>query len=136
VGRGQLHWKLRNDKRVVLMEGINARYLNAGDFQPRPGFATLDASFISLTKLLPAVTHVLASKARIVTLIKPQFEAGKEQVERGGVVRDPEIHQVVINRIRQFGEQEQGLIWLDMCTSPLRGPAGNIEFLSYWEKPE
>jgi 23S rRNA (cytidine1920-2'-O)/16S rRNA (cytidine1409-2'-O)-methyltransferase len=71
-----------------------------------------------------------------VTLIKPQFEAGKEQVERGGVVRDPEIHQVVINRIRQFGEQEQGLIWLDMCTSPLRGPAGNIEFLSYWEKPE
>jgi len=136
VGRGQLHWKLRNDPRVVSMEGINARHITPDLFPTRPDFAVADVSFISLTKVLPAVKKVLTNTAEIVTLIKPQFEAGREQVEKGGVVRDPAIRQDVVDRIRAFGESELTLTWVGCVESPLKGPAGNVEFLAYWRVTE
>jgi len=134
VGRGQLHWRLRNDPRVTVMEGVNARYLDSASFVPPPEFAALDVSFISLTKVLPAVKDVLAGLGVLVTLIKPQFEAGREQVRRGGVVRDPAVHQEVLAHIRRFGEESLGLCWQGVCESPLKGPAGNTEFLAWWVK--
>lgn len=134
VGKGQLHWKLRQDPRVVVMEELNARYLDANRFPERPAFAVVDVSFISLTKILPAVRQVLADGGRIVTLVKPQFEAGREQVGRGGVVRDPAVREAVLSRIRDFGVDELGLEWLGSCESPLKGPAGNVEFLAYWRR--
>jgi len=134
VGKGQLHWKLRNDPRVVVMEELNARYLNQASLPEKPSFAVVDVSFISLTKVLPAVINVLQKPACIVTLIKPQFEAGREQVEKGGVVRDPEIRAAVVDSIRVFGVKELGLKWIGVCDSPLKGPAGNVEFLAYWKR--
>ncbi|NCC51332.1 MAG: TlyA family RNA methyltransferase [Spartobacteria bacterium] len=134
VGKGQLHWKLRTDDRVVVMEGVNARYLTSDMIPDQPAVATFDTAFISLTKLLLPVTEILAPHGHIIALIKPQFEAGKELVEKGGVVRDPAVHEQVIERIRAYGEEQAGLTWLGVCPSPLKGPAGNIEFLSYWEK--
>ena len=111
VGKGQLHWKLRNDERVVVRESVNARYLTPEDFEVQMDFMASDVSFISLTKILPAVTPLLASGAELVTLIKPQFEAGPEKVGKGGVVRDPEVHREVVERIRTFGTEELGLEW-------------------------
>ena len=134
VGRGQLHWKLRQDPRVVVMDGVNARYLGPESLPERPVFAVVDVSFISLTKILPAVKQVLADGGHLVTLIKPQFEAGRESVGRGGVVRDPAVRAEVIERVRRFGETELALTWLGVCESPLPGPAGNVEFLAYWRK--
>ena len=134
VGRGQLHWKLRNDPRVVVMDGINARYLRPSQMPEVPAMATADASFISLTLLLPAVKKLLAPGGELITLIKPQFEAGRAEVGKGGVVRDPRIHQLVVERIRAFGVNELGLTWIGVCESPLKGPAGNVEFLAYWKK--
>ncbi|OQW96965.1 MAG: TlyA family rRNA (cytidine-2'-O)-methyltransferase [Verrucomicrobia bacterium A1] len=134
VGRGQIHWKLRSDPRVVVMDELNARYLTPAMFPERPDFAVADVAFISLTKILPAVTGVLADRAELVTLIKPQFEAGREQVGRGGVVKDPRVHEEVIERIRSFGVREVGLSWRGVCPSPVKGPAGNTEFLAYWKK--
>lgn len=134
VGKGQLHWKLRNDPRVVVMEKVNARYLKKSDLADEPVFACCDVSFISLTKVLPAVIEVLAESGEIVTLIKPQFEAGREKVEKGGVVRDPEVRLAVVNEIKRFGTEELGLDCLGDCESPLIGPAGNVEFLAYWRK--
>lgn len=134
VGHGQLHWRLRQDPRVVAMEGVNARFLYPADLPETPSFATADVSFISLTLILPAIVRVLAPGGRIVTLIKPQFEAGREQVERGGVVRDPSVHARVIEHIRAFGTGEAGLVWNGCIPSPLTGPAGNVEFLAAWEK--
>lgn len=135
VGKGQLHWSLRQDKRVVPHEGVNARHLDATLFDEPPVFAVVDVSFISLTKIMPAIHRVLASEGQVVTLIKPQFEAGRDQVGKGGVVRDPAIHQSVIEKVRHVGEQELGWMWKDCVESPLVGPAGNIEFLSWWRKP-
>jgi 23S rRNA (cytidine1920-2'-O)/16S rRNA (cytidine1409-2'-O)-methyltransferase len=129
VGKGQLHWKLRQDPRVVMMEQVNARYLKPGDLDAAPAFAAVDVSFISLTKVLPAVNTILCRGATLVTLIKPQFEAGRKEVCRGGVVRDAAVHERVVAKIREFGETELGLIWQGVCESPIRGPAGNIEFL-------
>ena len=134
VGRGQLHWKLRTDPRVVVMDDLNARYLTPTMFPERPDFAVLDVAFISLTKVLPAVTQVLAAQADLVTLIKPQFEAGREEVGKGGVVRDPAVHAQVVERIRVFGTEQLGLSWRAHCASPIKGPAGNIEFLAHWKK--
>jgi 23S rRNA (cytidine1920-2'-O)/16S rRNA (cytidine1409-2'-O)-methyltransferase len=133
VGKGQLHWKLRQDPRVQVMENINARYLEPAAFAEPPRFAVVDVSFISLTKILPALKTVLGSDAACVTLIKPQFEAGRADVGKGGVVRDPAVHQRVLETIRQFGETELGWRWQDCCPSPIRGPAGNTEFLAYWK---
>jgi len=135
VGHGQLHWRLRNDPRVVLKEGINARYLRPGDLPEQPALAAVDVSFISLTKILPAVKELLAMGGEIVALIKPQFEAGRKQVGKGGVVRDAGVQQQVIGDIREFGTQHLGLEWLGVCVSPLKGPAGNVEFLAHWKRP-
>jgi 23S rRNA (cytidine1920-2'-O)/16S rRNA (cytidine1409-2'-O)-methyltransferase len=135
VGKGQLHWKLRQDPRVVMMEQVNARYLKPGDLDAAPAFAAVDVAFISLTKVLPAVNTTLCRGAGIVTLIKPQFEAGRKEVCRGGVVRDTAVHARIVSKIRAFGQTELGLVWRGVCESPIRGPAGNIEFLACWEKP-
>lgn len=135
VGRGQLHWKLRNDPRVIVMEGVNARHLQAARVPERAGFAAVDVSFISLTKVLPAVRELLSPGSDLVTLIKPQFEAGRADVGRGGVVRDEAVRSRVVERVRAFGVSELGLGWRGVCPSPLRGPAGNVEFLACWRRP-
>ena len=133
VGKGQLHWKLREDDRVIVMEGTNARYLTAKDIPEPADFASIDTSFISLTKILPAVKQLLKPGGEIVSLIKPQFEAGKEAVDKGrGVITDPVIHEKVVSKVRTFGTEELGLTWLGLSTSPLKGPKGNIEFLAHW----
>ena len=134
VGKAQLHWKLREDERVIVMESFNARYLKPEDLDEVPARCTIDVSFISLTRILPPVTEVLAKGGEIISLIKPQFEAGKDQVGKGGVVRDESVHQAVVEKIRDFGQNECGLEWLGVEPSPLKGPSGNIEFLGYWRK--
>ncbi|HKL22989.1 MAG TPA: TlyA family RNA methyltransferase, partial [Tichowtungia sp.] len=134
VGKGQLHWKLREDERVTVMEGTNARYLTAEVFPEPADFASIDTSFISLTKILPAVKKLLKPGGEMVSLIKPQFEAGKQAVDKGrGVITDPAIHDEVISKIKAFGTKELGLQWLGLATSPIKGPKGNIEFLARWE---
>ena len=131
-GTNQLHYKLRGDPRVVVMENTNARYLSTEDIPEPADFCSIDTSFISLTKILPPLKYLLKPGGHIVSLIKPQFEAGKDQVGKGGVVRDPAVHAEVIDKIRSFGVNELGFKWLDLCDSPIKGPAGNIEFLAYW----
>jgi 23S rRNA (cytidine1920-2'-O)/16S rRNA (cytidine1409-2'-O)-methyltransferase len=133
VGRGQLHWNLRQDSRVHVMEQFNARYLSIADLPERPAVAVTDVSFISLRLILPPMTEVLLPGGEIVSLIKPQFEAGRGKAP-GGVVRDPAVHRAVVEDIRSFGVETLGLTWLDCVPSPLKGPEGNIEFLAYWKK--
>ncbi len=133
VGHAQLHWKIRSDERVTVIEHFNARNLTLDDIPYQPEFAVIDVSFISLTKILPAVSTILNPGSIIISLIKPQFEAGRDQVEKGGVVRDPEIRQATIDKVRTFGTESLDLKWIDCCTSPLKGPAGNVEFLAKWE---
>lgn len=135
VGHGQLHWNLRQDPRVVVMEKFNARNLSPSDLPEVPSLGVADVSFISLTRILGPMARVLAPGGDLLTLIKPQFEAGREQVGKGGVVRDPAIHKQVVAEIREFGTADPGLQWVDVCESPIRGPAGNIEFLAWWKKP-
>jgi len=132
VGKGQLHWKVRQDERVTVIDKFNARYLTPADLPFEPQLITVDVSFISLTRILPAAIGVMAEGGELVTLIKPQFEAGREQVAKGGVVKDEAVRQEVVDRIRAFGEGELGLACRGVCESPVRGPAGNIEFLAYW----
>lgn len=132
VGRNLISERLRLDPRVKVMDEVNARYLEPAMFPGAPSFASIDVSFISLTKILPAVTRVLASEGRVVSLIKPQFEAARPEIERGGVVRDPAIRSRVIETIRVFGVEKLGLEWLGVRESPLKGPAGNVEFLAFW----
>ena len=134
VGAGQLHWKLINDPRVVLMDKTNARYLTGELFPEKPQLAALDVSFISLTKVLPAVINVLTSGAFVIALVKPQFEAERTENKRG-VVNDPEVRRRVVEKIKQFGIQKLALEFKGSCESPLKGPAGNIEFFIYWIKP-
>lgn len=134
VGRGQLHWRLRNDARVVVREKTNARYLRPADFDPAPAFACVDVSFISLTKVLPAVIQVLAVPADIVMLIKPQFEAAREEVQRGGVVKDEAVRQRVVDEVRKAVTSGAGLAWQGAVPSPVKGPAGNVEFLAWCRK--
>ena len=132
VGHGQLHWKLRQDPRVIVIEGFNARYLRTTDLPFKPHFAVVDASFITLKLLLPPLTDMLHPGEEIVSLIKPQFEAGRAQTPKG-VVRDPAVRLAVVDDIRQFGEAN-GLVWLGVAESPLLGPEGNVEFLAHWKK--
>lgn len=134
VGRGQLHHKLRSDPRVIVLEGVNARYLEPDALPERPSFAVVDVSFISLKLVLPAVVRALAPEAELVTLIKPQFEAGRKYVMRGGVVRSESVREAVIAEVRDFGVAQLGLQWIDVFASPLKGPAGNVEYLAYWRK--
>lgn len=136
VGTAQLHWKMRQDERVTVIEQFNARYLQAGDLPVVPSFATFDVSFISLELVMPPVAALLPAGGEMVTLIKPQFEAGRQQVEKGGVVRDPAVRAAVVRRIQDFGTQSLGLDWLGVLESPVLGPAGNVEFLGWWKKPE
>lgn len=134
VGRGQLHWDLRNDPRVDVREETNARYLEAADFDPRPTFCSIDTSFISLKLILPAADRVLLPGSTVVSLIKPQFEAGAKNL-RKGVVVDEAIRQQVVDDIRSFGCEQLHWQWLGVETSPLKGPAGNVEFLARWKLP-
>jgi len=138
VGRGQLAWKLRQDKRVVVMEKTNARHLTAAQFPPpfRPfDVVVADCSFISLRNILPAAIALLRSDGRIVALIKPQFEAGKAEADKGrGVITDPAVHERVLQELRDFAGAQPGLRWRDAVESPLLGPAGNREFLALIEK--
>lgn len=134
VGQGQLVWRLRTDPRVVVMEKTNARYLTLGDFGPAfPPFPfiCIDCSFISLRMILPSARALLDRFGSIVALIKPQFEAGREEVDRGaGVITDPAIHQRVISELEAFVAHDLfGLEWRGVTESPLPGPAGNREFL-------
>ncbi|HEV2394602.1 MAG TPA: TlyA family RNA methyltransferase [Verrucomicrobiae bacterium] len=138
VGRGQLAWKLRHDPRVVVMEKTNARELTLASF---PGswtpatLAVMDCSFISLRKIIPPVVALLPPSARIVALIKPQFEAGKAEADRGaGVIRDPAIHERVLRELQDFVSAQSGLLWRGAVESPITGPAGNKEFLALIEK--
>ncbi len=131
VGYGQLAYSLRQDERVVVMERTNARYVEKLD-EP-VNLAVVDASFISLRLLLPVIKGWLAPQADVVTLIKPQFEAGKQDVGKGGVVKDSAVHVRVIREILTFGSQ-QGFAVRGLTTSPLKGPAGNIEFLAWFSQ--
>jgi 23S rRNA (cytidine1920-2'-O)/16S rRNA (cytidine1409-2'-O)-methyltransferase len=126
VGRGQLHWKLRNNPRVVLKEGLNARHLRFEDIGEEVDLVTIDVSFISLRHILPRISGIVRPEGAVVPLVKPQFEAGREKV-RAGVVRDPQVHRQVLAAVAAFGE---GLGWsvVDAAPSPLLGPEGNREF--------
>jgi 23S rRNA (cytidine1920-2'-O)/16S rRNA (cytidine1409-2'-O)-methyltransferase len=140
VGQGQLAWKLRRDERVVVMEKTNARKLSPADFPPpfRPvDLAVVDCSFISLRKILPAAVALVKSCGKIVALVKPQFEAGKAEVDKGaGVIRDPAIHAQVLRGLRDWvlAELTPRVRWIRDTESPLLGPAGNKEFLILLEK--
>jgi 23S rRNA (cytidine1920-2'-O)/16S rRNA (cytidine1409-2'-O)-methyltransferase len=130
VGHGQLHWRLRRDPRVALMEDTNARYLTPGDLEERGDGAVIDVSFISLRLMIPPVSNLLTGDCWIITLIKPQFEVGKGQVGKGGVVRDPRLHQEVVHGLKAFCEGAGWAVEGEM-ESPLLGPKGNKEFLMY-----
>jgi 23S rRNA (cytidine1920-2'-O)/16S rRNA (cytidine1409-2'-O)-methyltransferase len=134
VGKSQLHPRLAADPRVVVLDGCNARHLQPDDLPEPVDLAVTDVSFISLRLILPAIDRLLRAGGETVALIKPQFEAGRNEVEKGGVVRNPQTRQLVVERIRDFGVQSLGWQWLDFCPSPIRGPAGNVEYLSYWRK--
>lgn len=133
VGYGQLAWKLRKDERVCVMERTNARYLGKKDFPEEIELAVMDLSFISLELVLPAVKEIVGEGADVICLIKPQFEAGREFVSKKGVVHEPEIHEQVIFKFMHFAA-ELGLIPTGLTYSPIKGPAGNIEFLVWLRK--
>ena len=135
VGYGQFAWKLRNDERVVCLEKTNVRYVTHEQVPDEGDFASIDVSFISLTKVLPAVLGVLGEKGQLVCLIKPQFEAGREKVGKKGVVRDSSVHREVIEMIVEYARtQSLGILGLDF--SPIKGPEGNIEYLIYLDKSQ
>lgn len=135
VGHGQLDWKLRNDERVVCMEKTNIRYVTKEDKRivDLIDFASIDVSFISLTKVLVPVKELLKDEAEVVALIKPQFEAGREQVGKKGVVRDKKVHLQVIEQVTEFAKSI-GFSLLHLDFSPIKGPEGNIEYLLHMKK--
>ncbi len=133
VGRGQLDWGLRQDERVVSMEKTNIRYVTPEDIGEKVDFASIDVSFISLTKVLGPVSNILEDGADLVCLIKPQFEAGRENVGKKGVVRDIAVHREVIQKVTAFSKTV-GLKPLALSFSPIKGPEGNIEYLLHVNK--
>ena len=133
VGYGQFAWKLRTDPRVVCMERTNIRYVTPDDIGELTDFASIDVSFISLKKIMPATINLLSDKGEVVALIKPQFEAGKEKVGKKGVVRDINVHNEVVKSIVDY-LLSQGLNILSLSYSPIKGPEGNIEYLVYFTK--
>ena len=133
VGYGQLDWKLRNDPRVVCMEKTNIRYVKPEDIADRLDFASVDVSFISLTKVLGPARELLNDNGEMVCLIKPQFEAGREKVGKKGVVRDKAVHEEVIHKVIDYAV-EIGFHILNLEYSPIKGPEGNIEYLVYIRK--
>lgn len=135
VGYGQFAWKLRSDPRVVCLEKTNMRYVTHEQVPDEADFASVDVSFISLTKILPAALGILGEEGRLVCLIKPQFEAGREKVGKKGVVKDQAVHREVIGKIAAYA-REQGLGILGLSFSPIKGPEGNIEYLIYLAKQE
>ena len=135
VGYGQFAWKLRQDPRVVCMEKTNIRYVTPEDIDDVLDFASVDVSFISLTKVLPAAYALLKDGGQMVCLIKPQFEAGREKVGKKGVVRDKAVHEEVIERIITFA-LENGFSVHHLEYSPIKGPEGNIEYLVHIEKSD
>ena len=135
VGYGQLAWSLRTDARVVNLERTNARYLTREQIPEEIDFFSVDVSFISLSLILPAVRPLLAEHGQAVCLIKPQFEAGRENVGKKGVVRDQSVHREVIEKIRNFS-LENGFSVLGLTYSPVKGPEGNIEYLIYLERSD
>ena len=132
VGHNQIDWRLRTDPRVTVREGLNARYLTPADFDQKFDLATIDVAFISATKVLPAVVPLLATQGRIVLLIKPQFEVGKGEVGKGGIVKDPAQHERVIAEVNSAAEA-CGLKVGGLIESPIHGADGNVEFLAVYE---
>ncbi|WP_248925313.1 TlyA family RNA methyltransferase [Paenibacillus hamazuiensis] len=132
VGYNQLDWSLRSDERVHVMERVNFRYMKPEDLPgPKPTFATIDVSFISLKLILPPLKEILGDAGETVALIKPQFEAGREQVGKSGVVRDPDVHRHVVRTVIEFAESI-GFFLKGLTFSPIKGGEGNIEFLAYF----
>jgi 23S rRNA (cytidine1920-2'-O)/16S rRNA (cytidine1409-2'-O)-methyltransferase len=133
VGHNQLDWRLRNDPRVEVREGVNARYLQPEDFENLFDLAVMDVSFISATKVMPAIANLLTETGRLITLIKPQFEVGRGEVGSGGIVRDPEKHIRVVAEVNSaaigLGLRVNGVI-----ESPIHGADGNVEFLALYQK--
>ena len=135
VGYNQLDWSLRQDERVCVMERTNFRYIQPEDLPgAMPDFAVIDVSFISLKLILPPLKALLKRPARIVALIKPQFEAGREKVGKNGIVRDPSVHREVLESVLTMGD-ELGYELRGLTFSPITGGEGNIEFLAYWALP-
>jgi 23S rRNA (cytidine1920-2'-O)/16S rRNA (cytidine1409-2'-O)-methyltransferase len=133
VGHNQIDWRLRNDPRVVVKEGINARYLQPEDFPTRFDLAVINVSFISATKILPAVVPLICESGSIVTLIKPQFEVGRGEVGGGGIVRDPAKHAQAVETVNNTAT-ELGLYVAGVIESPIQGAEGNVEFLAHYQR--
>lgn len=133
VAYGQLAWRLRNDPRVVVLERTNIRTYDGRHITEEVDLALIDTSFISLKKVIPAAAKLIRKGGRILALVKPQFEVRRQEVESGGVVRDPKLHGEVLSDIASFCQKE-GLLLLGECESPIRGPAGNREFFLLLEK--
>ncbi|HVJ47153.1 MAG TPA: TlyA family RNA methyltransferase [Luteolibacter sp.] len=131
VGTNQLVWKLRNDPRVIVKEQFNARHMQPEDIGEKVRLAVMDVSFISLTKILPAVFSILEDGGSVVCLIKPQFELNREDIGRGGIVRDPALHERAVEKIRRFVTEEHGREWRGLIPSPITGTDGNQEFLAW-----
>lgn len=131
VGTNQLVWKLRSDPRVIVKEQFNARYMEPKDIGECVRLAVMDLSFISLTKVLPAVFPLLDEAGAVVCLIKPQFELNREDISKGGIVRDPALHERAIEKIRTFVADQPALEWQGLIPSPIKGTDGNQEFLAW-----
>lgn len=133
VGTNQLAWKLRQDQRVISMEQFNFRYAKRTDFDQTPQFASIDVSFISLSLILPALKEILAEEGQVVALIKPQFEAGREQIGKNGIVKDKKVHVAVLEKVTSF-MVELGFSVKGLDYSPIQGGHGNVEFLAHLKK--
>lgn len=133
VGHNQIDWRLRTDTRVEVREGINARYLKPDDFQTKFDLVVIDVSFISATKIMPAIVPLLERTGYLITLIKPQFEVGRGEVGKGGIVRDPQQRARVVEEVNRSAES-LGLQVRNVMESPIRGADGNVEFLALYEK--
>ncbi|MFC4993522.1 TlyA family RNA methyltransferase [Rubritalea tangerina] len=130
VGTNQLVWKIRSDERVIVKEKFNARHMVPDDIGEQVDLCVTDVSFISLTKILPPLFSVLKPDGHIICLVKPQFELERDEISKGGIVRDPALHQKAVDKIHTFVTQELGHQWLDHTTSPITGTDGNVEYLA------
>lgn len=135
VGHNQLDWRLRKDPRVVVREGVNARYLKPEDFESKFDLAVMDVSFISATKVMPAIVDLLTDTGSLIVLIKPQFEVGRGEVGSGGIVRDPAKHARVVDEVNRVAD-ELGFKIGGVIQSPIQGADGNVEFLALYLKSE
>ena len=135
VGHNQIDWRIRTDPRVEVREGVNARYLQPQDFDTQFDLIVMDVSFISATKVLPALLPLLKQDGRLITLIKPQFEVGRGEVGKGGIVREPEKHARVLEEVNHAAKQ-LGLLTNGVIESPVQGADGNVEFLALYQKSQ